>query len=129
MTLAYSHETLLPPGYTRGEEVYRGRRRVVYRATRTSDGAPVILKALLDGPSGAERLAREYELLRSLEIPGVPRALDLVRTVESVVLVLEDRGQVRLKSLIPSGGLDLNRFLQLAIQLSEILHALHLRKI
>jgi PAS domain S-box-containing protein len=130
MALAYSDETSsVLPGYTLREKVYRGRRRAVYRATRTSDGAPVIIKTALDGPAGAERLAREYELLRSLEIPTVPRALDLVRTVESLALVLEDKGQVRLKSLIPPGGLDLAWFLQLAIQLSGILHALHLRKI
>ena len=42
----------LLPGYTVTEEVYRSRRRVVYRATRDRDGAKVVLKTLVKGSGG-----------------------------------------------------------------------------
>ncbi len=135
MALAHTSETPLPgqapvfPGYTIAEEVYRGRRRVVYRATRNRDGAPVIVKMLVDRSAGSDTLAREYEFIRGLEIEGVPRAIELLRTGDSVALVLEDTGRPRLKALIPAGGMELTRFLRLGIQLSEVVRGLHERKI
>jgi hypothetical protein len=74
-----SETTSLLPGYTITEEVYRGRRRIVYRGTRDRDGAPVIVKTLAERSGGTEALSREYELIRSLDIDGVPRAIELVR--------------------------------------------------
>jgi hypothetical protein len=84
------------PGYTITEEVYRGRRRIVYRGIRDRDGARVIVKTLLDRSGGSESLSREHELIRTLDIDGVPRAIDLVRTGDRVALVLEDAGRQRL---------------------------------
>ena len=117
------------PGYTLYEEVHRGRRRVVYRATRDRDGAPVILRVLTGRAEGAETLGREFELIRSLDMDGVPRELELIRTGDRIVLVLEDGGRSPLKALIPAGGMDLSTFLRIGIQLSQILHGLHQRKI
>ena len=53
MALAHTSGTIsLLPGYTITEEVYRGRRRIVYRASRDRDGTRVIVKTLLDGSGG-----------------------------------------------------------------------------
>ncbi|MGH2670964.1 MAG: serine/threonine protein kinase, partial [bacterium] len=117
------------PGYTITEEVYRGRRWIVYRGTRDRDGARVILKTLLDRSGGAESLSREYELIRTLGLDGVPRAIDLVRTGDWVALVLEDTGRQRLKASIPAGGMDTGAFLRLGLQLGEVLQGLHERKV
>jgi hypothetical protein len=117
------------PGYTITDEVYRGRRRIVYRGTRDHDGARVIVKALPDRAGGAEGLRREFELIRSLELEGVPRAVELVQTGDRVALVLEDQGRSRLKTLIPAGGMDLGAFLACGIRLAEVLHGLHDRKV
>ncbi len=124
-----SDGTLLIPGYALTEEVHRGRRRVVYRGTRDRDGASVIVKTLIDPRVGPESVRREYELIRSLELDGVPRALDLLQVGESLALVLEDAGRPRLKSLIPAGGMDIGWFLRLATELSRILQELHDRRI
>jgi hypothetical protein len=39
---------MLIPGYKILEELHRGRKRIVYRGQRRADGAPVIIKTLLD---------------------------------------------------------------------------------
>jgi PAS domain S-box-containing protein len=124
-----SGTTNLLPGYTITEEVYRDRRGIVYRGSRDHDGARVIMKTLLEGSAGMEALAREYELIRSLDLDGVPHALDLVRSRNRVALVLEDRGRTRLKTLIPAGGMDLATFFRLGVQLADILQGLHARRV
>ena len=93
MALPHTSGTIsLLPGFTITEEVYRGRRRIVYRGIRDRDGVPVLLKTRIDGTAGTEVLTREYALIQSLDLEGVPRAIDLVRDSDRVVLVLEDWG-------------------------------------
>jgi PAS domain S-box-containing protein len=116
-------------GYTVAEEVYRDRRRVVYRAVRDRDGEPVILKTVADGLGGAGTLGREYDLLRSLDLAGVPRALELAHEGGRAVLVLEDAGRTRLASQIPPEGMAPGQFLRLAVELVSILEGLHQRKV
>jgi serine/threonine protein kinase len=130
VALAHTSGTIsLFPGYTITEEVYRGRRRIVYRGSRDRDGSRVIVKTLLEGSGGTETLGREYELIRSLDLDGVPRAVDLVRSGDRVALVLEDEGRSRLKALIPAGGMDLATFLSLGVQLADVLQGLHHRRV
>ena len=99
-----SGTTSLIPGYTITEEVYRDRRRIMYRGSRDRDGIPVIIETLLERSGDTGTLGREYDLIQSLDLDGVPRAIDLVRTNDRVALVLEDDGRRRLKTLIPAGG-------------------------
>jgi hypothetical protein len=123
-----SEPTGIVPGYTITDEVYRGRRRIVYRGTRDRDGTRVIIKTMLDRSGGSESLRREYELIRTLDLDGVPRAVELIQAGDRVALVLEDEGRPRLKALIPAGGMDLGTFLGLADQLAGVLHQLHDRR-
>jgi PAS domain S-box-containing protein len=124
-----SGTTSLLPGYTIAEEVYRDRRRIVYRGSRDRDGARVIVKTLLEGSGGTEAIGREYELIQSLDLDGVPRTIDLIRSGDHVALVLEDQGGPRLKTLIPPGGIDFATYFRLGCQLAEILEGLHHRRI
>jgi PAS domain S-box-containing protein len=119
----------LLPEYAVTEEVYRSPRRVVYRATRERDGITVLLKTLVEGPGGSGSLSREFEILRSLDLEGVPRAIGLVTAAEREILLLEDVGGGLLKALIPAGGMEVGSFLQLAIQLTEIVRSLHHRQL
>jgi PAS domain S-box-containing protein len=117
------------PGFVGVEEAHRGRRRLVCRAVRERDGARVALKLALDGEAGAEALAREYELLRTLDIPGVPRALELVRQGDRAALVLADAAGRRLRDAIPASGMEIATFLAIAAGLAEVLHHLHRAKV
>jgi PAS domain S-box-containing protein len=119
----------LLPGYTVTEELCRGRRRVVYLATRDRDGANVVLRTLVEGAGGSGALGREFELIRSLQFEGVPRAVELVASGDQEILLLEDAGRTGLKSLIPVDGMDPGSFLRFGIQLAEIVRELHHRKL
>ena len=101
----------------------------MYRATRVSDGARVVLKTLVDGSGGTGALRREFELIRSLDLEGVPRAIELVTVGDREILLLEDAGRTRLKAFLPPDGLDLGTFLPLGIQLADIVRGLHHRKL
>ena len=116
-------------GYAITEEISRDRRKVIYGGTRDHDGAPVLVMVSADRVGGDESLRREFELLRSLHLEGVPRPLDLLPAGDSLALVLEAAGRQRLGARIPPGGMDLSRFLPLAIRLSHLLHGLHRAKV
>src|SRR5881396_1495226 len=113
------------PGFTVFEEVYRGRTRVVYRGRREADGVPVILKTSAEALPAAASLQREYDLIKDLDLPGVARAYGLAPAGDRVVLVLEDVGGERLKTLLAAGRLDVRTALQLGVQLADTVAALH----
>jgi predicted ATPase/transcriptional regulator with GAF, ATPase, and Fis domain len=116
------------PGYTIEESVHRGRKRVVYRGRRERDRASVIIKTLaadFPAPADVAGLGREYEILRDLDVLGVPRACGLERHRDRPALILEDAPGVRLKTQIAGRRLELPVFLAYAIQLVDVLAALH----
>ncbi|MGH7516285.1 MAG: sigma 54-interacting transcriptional regulator [Gemmatimonadales bacterium] len=120
------------PGYDIQQEIYRGRRRVVFRATRRRDGLPAVIKTPADefpAPAQLTALRREYQILSSLSIAGVARPLELVTHRDRVALVLEDAGGVPLKTLIASSPLPLRQVLSIGVQLATVLGELHRRGI
>lgn len=119
---------MLLPGYTLETELYRGRKRVVHRARRDADGAPVILKALASefpAASDTASLRREFAILQSLELPGIARAVALEHQGGRLTLVLEFAGESTLKELILRRQVDVGAALAIARQLAEVLAALH----
>jgi predicted ATPase/transcriptional regulator with GAF, ATPase, and Fis domain len=120
------------PGYDVLEEIARHGPYVVYRGRRQSDQQPVLLKAPVRAPlRGADRegLRREFELLSSLSVAGIPRTYDLIRSADTTCLVLENCGLVPLCTRLGADRPDLPSFFTIAIQLCTILGALHRGKI
>ena len=116
------------PGYIVDSELHRGRKRVVYRARRGSDGASLILKAFADefpSPADTASLRREYQILQSLPLPGSARPLALETYRDRVILVLEDCGDTTLKALVAEGALDVGPALSIAHQLASTLADVH----
>ena len=67
-------------GYRIVEQLYQSSSTLAYRAIRQSDEQPVILKIIRESYPSPERIAmfkREYELIRSLNLSGVPRVYAL----------------------------------------------------
>jgi len=119
---------MLVPGYAIGEPIHRGRKRVVWTAVREADGCPVLLKTCAsDFPSPAElaALRREFEILKSLRLPGVVTAIDLVRHQDRLALVLAHEAGAPLKRLLAAGPLDLTQFFQVSTAVAETLAAVH----
>jgi len=121
-----------PETYTVVEHLHTGAAFELVRARDDRDGSPVVLKRLdADRRSEAEeeRLRREFAILRGLEVPGVIRARGLHELGGSLSLVLEDAGGATLASFLERGRPDLRTFLDLAIQLAEILGQVHSRQV
>ena len=110
------------------EVVYESEHSLVYRGRRSDDSSPVILKVLKHSYPPPERIAwfkREYELVRSLQLPGVIKAYDLDNDQNRWVILLEDIGGESLARLQIAGRMELAEFLTLAIQVTEILEQVH----
>jgi predicted ATPase/class 3 adenylate cyclase len=114
------------------ETLYRGHRNTVYRGLRQPDGLPMVLKVLSSeyaSPLDAVLLKREYELGRSLSMPGVPRFDSFGKFDNRYAIFMEDSGGVSLRHHFVGRTLDIEPFLNIAIQLSRILGSLHDQKI
>ena len=95
MSHALAEDILMPsfPSYHLDTQLYASSTTAVYRAWRTLNQQPVILKILQD--TVPERLAafkREYEILHALRLPGVVQTYSLEHEVDTWFMVLEDSG-------------------------------------
>ncbi len=116
------------PGYIIEEEIYRGRKRLVYRGRRLEDNTSVIIKtSISDFPpeNDITALKREYEIVRNLQIDGIAKAYSLEKDHNRLALILEDAGRETLRNLIESEDFNLLKFLRIAIRLSRIVAELH----
>src|SRR4030043_2224623 len=116
------------PGYTVLEQIDETLESSVYRARKEREPGTVIIKALktrFPSLSDVARIKHEYELIRNLPIEGIVRTLDIIDTKDSIALVLEDFGGVSLKEFLKKCSLPIERFLDLAVRLSEILGNIH----
>lgn len=81
------------PGYQLGDELGRGGMGVVYRATRTSDGAAVAIKmiSVAQGVSRKQkdRFVREANILRQLQHPNIVAFHTVGQAEEMIYLVME----------------------------------------
>jgi predicted ATPase/GAF domain-containing protein/tRNA A-37 threonylcarbamoyl transferase component Bud32 len=113
-------------------KIYESPNSLIYRAIALSSQQCVILKVLKkDYPIPAEltRYKQEYEITRSLNVNGAIAAYELLPYGNTLAIVLEDFGGVSLEYWSESrnelGHIDLSRFLQIAIQITEALGEIH----
>src|SRR4028118_1490008 len=125
---------LILPGYQTFRQIYESANSLVYRAIRTLDNQPVILKMLKqDYPTPAEltRYKQEYEITRNLNTDAVVKAYGLEPVQRSLVIILEDFGASSLRQLIDermgrgTGALPLPEFLSIAIKTAQSLGNIH----
>ncbi|MGQ7847267.1 AAA family ATPase [Granulosicoccus sp. 3-233] len=116
------------PGFQAGERLYESRNSLIVRASRDSDGLPVVIKILKNDYPSPEELARyrrEFEITRSLDLPGVIHSYELRRHEKTLLMVLEDFDGMSLADLMANRSLSLDEFLDAAIQLVEALKHIH----
>jgi predicted ATPase/class 3 adenylate cyclase len=116
------------PGIKVLAQIYESANTLVYRGIKERDNQPIILKLLKeDYPTPAElfRYQQEYEITRNLNLGGVVKAYDLQNYQNTLVMLLEDFGGVALNILLEKSKLTLSEFLNLAIQVTEILGKIH----
>jgi predicted ATPase/signal transduction histidine kinase len=110
-------------------EIHRGRRFVLYRSSGR-DGIPIVIKAILpERPDAFARLRHEYEILSVLDVEGVAKPIGFHTATGAPALILEDAGPMNLKEALGRHALGLEAFLDLAIQLAEIVQRVHERNV
>jgi serine/threonine protein kinase len=96
------------------------------RARRPEDPAPVLLRLCEPtAPAQAARFRREFELLQSLHVPGVPEAVAFFSDSPYLGMVLADCPGEPLETLLQGRRFPLPLSLRLASQLAGLLAGLH----
>lgn len=115
------------PGYQVKKKIYESAKTSIYRAVQKKSQQTVILKlSKLTSSSGhTTKLEHEYDILKKLNTDGVIKALKLESYKSNMVLVLEDFRGEPLNKIIKTKKIDLELFLNIAIQLSDSLQELH----
>jgi len=127
-------------GYQITEQLYAGTRTLVYRGIRTRDQYPVVVKLLRNEYPTFNELVQfrnQYTIAKNLDFPHLIKALTLEVYQNSYALVMEDFGGVSLSTYLKtatnetqaSQALPLAEFLQLAIQLTDIIHYLYQNRV
>jgi len=114
--------------YTDLVRIHTSDKIIVYRALRKIDQKPVILKTLRSDtpkPEHLEALEQEFTLLQHLKgVLGVNQVYELL-TQPNLILVKEDQGALSLKEYLAGQPLTLEPFLQIAIQITDVLGEIH----
>ncbi|MDB9512030.1 AAA family ATPase [Kamptonema animale CS-326] len=118
------------PNYQIIETVYAGSRTLVYRAVRTSDRLPVIIKLLKNSyPSFSElvQFRNQYTIVKNLNSPLIVQTYSLEPYQNGYALVMEDFGGISLKewAVKNKNVLSLREFFQIAITLCTALDILY----
>ncbi|MEG4852731.1 AAA family ATPase [Microcoleus sp. B5-D4] len=119
-------------GYHLVEQLYCGSRTLVYRAIRETDQLPVVIKLLnRDYPSFSELLQfrNQYTIAKNLRLPGVVEPYNLDSYRHSYALVMEDFGGISLRDYAQEVSLTLAEILEIAIQITDILHGLYQNRV
>ncbi|MBK8398063.1 MAG: AAA family ATPase [Leptospiraceae bacterium] len=115
------------PGFWIYEEIYYGEKSIVYRADKS--GKSLIIKILQNEYPGVTELAafrHEYELLKSLNHPGIVKVLGTEKYDNSFAIVFEDIKGKSLSHLIKSGKVfSLHQILSMAIKLAQAVGEIH----
>ncbi|MEG4810423.1 AAA family ATPase [Microcoleus sp. F8-D3] len=114
--------------------IYSGSRTLVYRAIRTSDQLPVVIKLLKnDYPNFSElvQLRNQYTIAKNLNSPGIVQTYSLEPYRNGYALVMEDFGGISLHewAVKEKNSFSLTEFLQIAIALCNALDILYRERI
>ncbi|MEG4584342.1 AAA family ATPase [Microcoleus sp. MOSTC5] len=129
-----NHPTVQIPNYQIIEPVYSGSRTLVYRAIRTNDRLPVVIKLLKnDYPTFSElvQFRNQYTIAKNLCQPGIIKTYSLEPYRNGYALVMEDFGGISLHEWAIKGknALSLREFLSIAIALCNTLDILYRERI
>ncbi|MEG4584346.1 AAA family ATPase [Microcoleus sp. MOSTC5] len=122
------------PNYQIISTVYSGSRTLVYRAVRTSDQLPVVIKLLKnDYPTFSElvQFRNQYTIAKNLNSPSIVQTYSLEPYHNGCALVMEDFGGISLQewAVKRKNALSLREFLEIAIALCNTLDILYRHRI
>ncbi|MEZ4264771.1 MAG: AAA family ATPase [Myxococcota bacterium] len=103
----------------------------VFEGTRELDGFPVVVKVsrAAQGSLAWAKARREFELIRELDVEGVVGAVDLVRVVDGLALVMERLEGHTLAQVSAERALSLREILVVSARLAHVLAGVHERRV
>lgn len=120
------------PGYDITEIIHESLNTIVYRGVSQATQEPaqesVILKVVKAEYPTLEQITRlkhEYSIIENLDNSGIVKVLRLENYQNRLVLVLEDFGGINLKQYLKYENLSLQKFLNIALQITKALVFLH----
>lgn len=133
-------------GYQILEQLYVGLRTLVYRGIRETDGQAVVIKLLNNPMPNFNELVQfrnQYTIAKNLNLPSIVKPLSLEAYGNSYALIMEDFGGVSLSDYLKGDPqqpadtdpnqshkiLPLADFLNLALQITDILHYLSQKRV
>ncbi|AFY81973.1 trifunctional serine/threonine-protein kinase/ATP-binding protein/sensor histidine kinase [Oscillatoria acuminata] len=129
-TTTQSHPEV--PGYTLTELIYPGNRTHVYRGVHQQSQQPVVIKVMKRDYPTFEELAQfrsQFVITKNIEIPGIVRTLALEAFGNGYAIVMEDSGSISISQYLENQALSLLEIIEIAIELTTILHELHQQRI
>ncbi|HEV8428278.1 MAG TPA: sigma 54-interacting transcriptional regulator [Pyrinomonadaceae bacterium] len=115
------------PSYQSIQEVCKNSWHVVHRVSNVR-GERFLLKSPRPGvleELASEKLHREYETFKQLDVVGVPRYLEILNLHSGNALLLEDIEGISLSDRLKRGPLSLLDVLRLSLRLVDTLSKLH----
>ena len=115
-------------GYEVGELLYENATKAVYRAVRSSDKVPVVVKVLRAAEPTATDIAafkREFETNRRVASPNIIEALAFVRLRDRLALVFADVRATPLRRHIEDASLSLTDRIRVGRDVASALAAAH----
>jgi len=125
---------LVIPSYRVTEKLHSGCRSLVYRAISQSDQQNVVLKLLKEEYPSLNhlmQLSNHYNIAKNLNLSGIVKPLGLEPYRNGFLLVMEDFGAISLSEYtqhFPLKGKE-REFLEIAIQIAQILEGIHHNRI
>ncbi len=119
-------------GYTILGKIFQGKRYSIYRGKCKLNQKKVILKVCRSEQPNLTDLAKlhhEYQILKQLDLNGVIRVYDLIKTQNQIILVLEDMEGESLRSFLNKKPLKLELFFKIALQVVDAIDELHIQHI
>ncbi|MEB3342029.1 AAA family ATPase [Okeania sp.] len=121
-------KTIKIANYQALELIYESERTEIYRGQNVENGQSVIIKLMRDEYPSFNKLVQfrnQYAITQNLQVEGIIKTYGLVRYKNRYALIMEDIRGVSLDEYQLRVSINLSEFLDIAIQLSEILHQLH----
>lgn len=115
-------------GFSISEHLSQSPPVIIYRGKRLTDDTPVILKVLdveFPQPIQLARIRHEYELVSSIDHPGVIKAHGLEKVHHSLAIIMEDFGGIPLRAYASENALRIDERLGIVRRIGEILGDIH----
>ncbi len=119
-------------GYLVSEKINENRHSVIYRAKREGDNTNVVIKVLnSEYPTlkEIEKIKREFEVIKQLSLPCVIAVYGIEQYRNTPALIFEDYGGISLKNYADNVDIDVEAFLNIALQLVKALGDVHKKNV